>query len=175
MAELSEYQKKSDYQWYAVYTRMNHEKAVEAALRDRHIEVFLPKRKILKRWADRKKWIEEPLFRPYLFVNVSQREYARVLQTPSVIKYICFGGKAAPVNEKEIEFLKTLENSQVDYEVSAISFRPLQKVIVTHGLFSGQSGEVMRENGRTRLVVKVGQVNCAVMLDIDHRYLEVMN
>jgi len=88
MAEPSTYIINSKYKWYAVNTRLNHEKKVEESLKEKNIEVFLPKKKTLRMWSDRKKWVEEPLFRPYVFVNVSHKEYYQVLQTPSVISYI---------------------------------------------------------------------------------------
>jgi len=103
---FQKYSINSEYKWYAIYTRLFHEKAVESSLINNNIEVFLPKRKILHKWSDRKKWIEEPLFRPYLFVRVSNKEYYKVLQTTSVLNYICFEGKAAPIPDNQIEFIK---------------------------------------------------------------------
>ena len=117
MAEPSKYTINSEYKWFAVYTRLNHEKKVRESLKEKNIEVFLPTKKTIRKWSDRAKWIEEPLFRPYVFVYVSNKEYYKVLQTPSVISYICFEGKAAQIKDKEIMFIKALVNEPVAYEV----------------------------------------------------------
>lgn len=163
------------YCWYAIYTRLNHEKAVELALREKSIEVFLPTRKTLRVWSDRKKWIEEPLFRSYMFVRVSNKEYHKVIQTPSVIKYICFGGRVAPVREKEIELVKTLVSETIDFELTDVPYLTSQSVRVTHGPFSGHTGKVIRVNGKTRLVVRLDHVQCSVSLDVDQDCLAPVN
>ena len=53
MAKPYSYTLNSEYRWYALYTRLNHEKRVENALLEKQIEVFLPKRKVLREWSDR--------------------------------------------------------------------------------------------------------------------------
>jgi transcriptional antiterminator RfaH len=165
MAEPSTYIINSKYKWYAVNTRLNHEKKVEESLKEKNIEVFLPKKKTLRMWSDRKKWVEEPLFRPYVFVNVSHKEYYQVLQTPSVISYICFDGKAAPINDKDIIFIKALVNEPVAYEVINANYMLSQKVIVTAGPFKDFIGVVIKEKDKTKFVIRIEQVNYLISLD----------
>ena len=172
MAEPSKYTINKEYKWYAVYTRQNHEKKVEELLQEKNIEVFLPKRKTLRMWSDRKKWIEEPLFRPYVFVNVSNKEYYQVLQTPSVFSYICFEGKAAPIKDKEIMFIKALVNEPAPYEVINTDYRLSQKVIVTSGPFKGFNGVVIKEKNKTKFVVRIEQINYLISLDINPLFIE---
>lgn len=172
MAEPSKHIINNEYKWYAVYTRLNHEKKVEESLKEKHIEVFLPVRKTIRRWSDRTKWVEEPLFRPYVFVNVSHKEYYQVLQTPSVIRYICFEGKAAAVNDKEIMFIKVLVNEPVAYEAINATYRLSQKVKVTKGPFRGFTGIVIKEKDKTKFVVRIEQVNYLISLDINPLFIE---
>lgn len=172
MAEPSTYIINSEYKWFAVYTRLNHEKKVEESLKEKNIEVFLPKKKTIRKWSDRAKWIEEPLFRPYVFVNVSHKEYYQVLQTPSVISYICFDGKAAPINDKEIMFIKALVNEPVAYEVINANYMLSQKVIVTAGPFKDFIGVVIKEKDKTKFVVRIEQVNYLISLEINSQFIE---
>ena len=58
----------NEKKWYALYTRYRHEKRVESQLLQKGIETYLPMRKILRKWSDRKKWITEPLFNCYVFI-----------------------------------------------------------------------------------------------------------
>src|SRR5947199_32320 len=67
--------------WYSVYTRPRHEKHVLKELNEKHIEAFLPTYKVRRRWSDRYKIVEEPLFKNYLFVNVDyDRRYYDTLR-----------------------------------------------------------------------------------------------
>lgn len=172
MAEPSKQAINNEYKWYAVYTRLNHEKKVEESLKEKNIEVFLPKRKTLRKWSDRRKWIEEPLFSPYVFVNVSYKEYYKVLQTPSVISYICFEGKAAPIKDKEIRFLRALVNEPVPYELINGNLRLSQKVKVTAGPFKDFTGTVIKEKEKTKFVIRIEQVNYLISLDINPEFVE---
>jgi len=83
--------------WYAVYTRSRTEKQTQELLLRSGIEVYLPLVKNLKQWSDRKKWVEEPLFRSYLFVHISPAEYYDVLNIPGAVRYITFEGKAVAI------------------------------------------------------------------------------
>ena len=67
------------YNWYAIYVKPNGEKKILKNLEEEHIECYLPIKKTLRQWSDRKKWIEEPVFRSYVFVRVSHIEFFKVL------------------------------------------------------------------------------------------------
>jgi transcriptional antiterminator RfaH len=169
MAELLKISTNNAYKWYAIYTRLNHEKSVELSLKEKNIEAFLPKKKTLRIWSDRKKWIEEPLFRPYVFVQVSNKEYEKVLHTPSVLNYVCFEGKAAPIQEKEIDLIRRIVENNLAFEVSGTKYNSTQKVRLINGLFNGYTGEIMRKNGKLRLIVRIDQLSSSIMVDIDQK------
>ena len=60
---------KDHKKWIAVYTKPRHEKTVENELLKKGFEVYLPILKERRKWSDRKKWVEFPLFRSYIFVR----------------------------------------------------------------------------------------------------------
>ena len=66
--------------WYALYTRPRHEKQLFEELTNRGIEAFLPTYKIRRRWSDRYKIVEEPLFKNYLFVRIKFDRYHEALR-----------------------------------------------------------------------------------------------
>src|SRR5512140_1670119 len=72
--------KKSDFHWYALYTRPRAEKMVYSRLEEGGIEAFLPLYKTLRKWSDRKKLVEKPLFSSYVFVNVNNTIRPKVLR-----------------------------------------------------------------------------------------------
>ncbi len=99
---------KPAYKWYAIYTKANNEKKVFDHLKEENIECYLPLRKTLRQWSDRKKWIDVPLFRCYVFVKVSYIEFFSVLKIPGVVYYVSFGGEPQSSPDYQLDFIKTI-------------------------------------------------------------------
>ena len=75
--------------WYAVYVRSRHEKKVHQLLLEKGVESSLPLIKITRKWSDRKKKVEIPLFRGYVFVRIDVGiDKLNILQTDGVVKFI---------------------------------------------------------------------------------------
>ena len=96
--------------WYALYTKSRTEKKTGQELVSKGIETFLPLEKILKEWSDRKKWVEEPLFRSYIFVHINKAEHFKVLNASGIVRFITFEGKAVPIPDLQIEAIKQFIN-----------------------------------------------------------------
>lgn len=160
------------YFWYAIYTKSRAEKKTYILLQQRGIEVYLPLQKRLKQWSDRKKWVEEPLFNSYMFVYVSEREYMNVLQTPGVVRFVSFSGKAAPIREDQINFLKKILSSEEELEISEHQFSVGQKVRVVAGVFHGMTGELVDVKNTKRFIVRFDELNKSIILNIPTVYLE---
>lgn len=161
-----------DYQWYAIYTNPRAEKKTATLLQQRGITVYLPLLKTLKQWSDRKKWVEEPLFRSYIFVNVSEREYLEVLQVHGVVKYISFSGKAASIREDQINNIKLLLSCESELEISEHHFASGEKVTVKAGPFVGLHGELIETKNAKRFLVRFDQMGKSIILNIPTVYLE---
>lgn len=169
------YLEKPNYQWYAIYTKANGEKKLQANFLDQNIECYLPTRKVLKYWSDRKKWVEEPLFRCYIFVRVSYKEFFTALNTPGVVCYVSFGGKAQPIPETQISNIKAFLN-QCDHEVT-LTYERIQKgvnVEVLHGSLKGIKGEVVSICGQTRLVMRIDSMNCSLYANISREEVKLL-
>lgn len=155
------------YLWYALYTRANGEKKLLQNLLDKNIECYLPTKKVLKIWSDRKKWIEEPLFKCYIFVKVSYKEFFNVLNTPGAVCYVSFGGRAQSIPENQINNIKNFL-SQCDHEIT-LTYERIQKgvmVEVLAGSLKGIKGEVTNLYGQTRLVIRIESMNCSLYANI---------
>ena len=84
--------------WYALYTRPRHEKQVLDDLTHRSIDAFLPTYRIRRRWSDRYKVVEEPLFKNYLFVQVDWSSgYYETLRPYGAVSFVMFDGKPAEI------------------------------------------------------------------------------
>ena len=100
--------------WYAVYTRSRHEKRLMDLLSEKGIEAYVPMRKVLHQWSDRKKFVEEPIIRSYCFVKVNFKSYYEVLNTHGAVRYVWFTGKPAAIPERQINTLKAITGANVE-------------------------------------------------------------
>lgn len=159
-----------NYQWYAIYTKSNAEKKLFNNLKDKGIECFLPTRKVKRNWIDSRKWDEEPLFRCYLFVRVSYREFFTALNTPGVVCFISSGGKAQAIPEIQINNIKTFL-SQNDHEVS-ISYEQIAKgrfMEISNGSLAGVHGEIVTINGQTKLLTRLDSLKCCLYTNLTEK------
>jgi len=154
--------------WYALWTRSRFEKKLLSELSDRDIEVFLPMREVLSRWKDRRKKVWLPLFPGYIFVNhVNTPENRfRILNIPGAVRFVGQEGRAEPVPEEQIEYVrKFLESSiAVDpYPYMHIGSR----VEVIAGPLKGIQGILVEKRGKFRFVVQVDLIRQAVSVEIN--------
>lgn len=129
---------------------------MHAALIKNGIIAYLPLLRTIKQWSDRKKWVEEPLFRSYLFVFISEKEYYEVLNTPGAVRYVAFEGKAVPVPEKQIEAIRYfLNEASPDILPGDMALEPGQAVAITRGPLHGLTGELVSIHGHKKVRVRI--------------------
>src|ERR1700744_6480890 len=92
--------------WYPVYTNPRAEIKAHRALTDKGIVSYLPLHRQLKQWSDRKKWVDEPFIRSYLFVYIKESERTAVLMTKGISRFIYFSGEIATIPDRQIEDLR---------------------------------------------------------------------
>jgi len=163
---------KPNYQWYALYTRANGERKLLECLQEKNIECYLPMKKVLKVWSDRKKWVEFPLLSGYCFVNITRREYDRVLRCANVVCYVTFEGKAAVIPEIQIDALRRV-SKQFDFylSVSHENFEPGQKVEVIAGPMIGARGELVKASGKHKFIIRLDELKSVVAIEIPVEHL----
>ena len=97
--------------WYAVYTKPRWEKKVAELLARQGMEQYCPLNKVQRQWSDRKKTIEEPLFKSYVFIHVKEDALLNVKQTDGVINLLYWLGKPAVIKDFEIEAIRNFLSS----------------------------------------------------------------
>lgn len=106
-----------NYKWYTLYVRSRHEKSVCQELSGQGIQTFLPLKHTRKRWSDRLKDIEEPMFPNYLFVKINCREYFQVLNLRSVFSFISFDQEPYVMNENVIQAINDIITRNISFEI----------------------------------------------------------
>lgn len=159
--------------WYAVYTKPRNEKKVYARLVEKGIETFLPLQKKLKQWSDRKKMVEEPLFRSYIFVHIGQKQYYDVLNTIGVVRYITFEGKAVPIPNRQIDQIKQLLVQDIELEAVEGYIEPGTKVEVKFGSLQGIEGEMVEHAGKKKVVIRIDHISHSLLVTLPTEYVVV--
>src|ERR1700730_11997668 len=88
--------------WYALPNRARNEKAISERLQEQGLTTFLPLVTEVRRWSDRKKKVELPLFSCYVFVKLvaaNNEERMRVYRTNGVFRIVSMRGEAVPIPE----------------------------------------------------------------------------
>lgn len=154
--------------WFAVQTRPRYEKKVGVRLRERYVETFVPLLNVSRRWSDRHRLVEEPLFPGYLFVRITPFQTARVnvLQTIGVKGFVGGRGIGAPVPDAEIQsIMRVLAHS------TAIQIHPYvvvgQRVRIRGGYLDGVEGILAAINGGKGLIVSVQLIQRSVSLRLE--------
>ena len=157
----------TDPQWVALYTRSRHEKKVETQLIEKKIPVYLPMKRALKKWSDRKKWVEEPLFGSYIFIKGDAEERYRAVQCAGVVRLVTFNGKLAIVREEEIGMIRRILADVTDMESFSVSFSIGDNVEIESGPLAGLRGRLEEVRGETRFLVSITSIAQGIHFNVD--------
>ena len=165
-------EKQQDEKWFALYTRSRHEKLLHRELAKKGIDSFLPLRKVVRNWSDRKKIIEEPLFKGYLFVHIPWIKKLDVLNTVGAVHFI--GPRPSEpleVPEKELAAIRRFVD--VDIQIDPFPYlKEGERVYVRSGPFKGAEGFVVRKDKHCRLVISLDMLMQSVSIQIDQACVE---
>ncbi len=159
--------------WYALYTRSRAEKKVLQEFRDTGIECYLPLRKTIKQWSDRKKKVEEPVIRSYIFVRIRPVDKNNVFVSPHIVRYVTHEGKPAVIPDRQMEALKSVVESGVDYEVNTSHLKKGDKVKVTTGALKDVDGEILEIGKNKKLVIRIDHVGYSLTMNIPANFVKL--
>ena len=158
--------------WYAIYVRSRFEKKVYAEL-VKKVECFLPLIENVRTWSDRKKKVQEPLFRGYVFVRIDIQNRLRVLETNGVVKFVGIRDRASAIPEEQINWIKIALRSPDAVKKEQYPYIG-QKVEVVVGFFKGIRGVVSQWKGKTRLVISVDSISQAISFEVQPEFLSAI-
>jgi transcription antitermination factor NusG len=154
------------YPWFALQVRMRHESGVADHLEGKGYEWFLPLYKTRRRWSDRVKQVDSPLFPGYLFCRFNPHDRLPILKTPGVTQIVGYNHVPVPVDEQEIEAIRTLVASGVPNFPCAY-LEVGSKVRIEAGALRGLEGILMELKGKRRLVLSITLLQRSVAVEID--------
>ncbi len=162
---------KDDLQWWALYTRHQHEKVVADMLAAKGFEVFLPLYDSIRRWKDRQKLLSLPLFPCYVFVRGGVKGRLQIITTPGVHTVLNHGDHVAVIPENEIESIRRTVDGHFRTEPHPF-IRCGDRVRVIRGSLQGLEGILVRKKNQFRLVLSVDMLAKSVAVEIDSTDVE---
>ena len=152
--------------WFALQVRTTRESSVASLLRGRGYTPFLPLYRCRKRWSDRVKVVDAPLFPGYVFCRLNIQNRLPVLMTPGVMQIVGYSRMPAPVDEAEIDAIQTIVAS--GFPNQPWPFLQLGDwVRIERGPLCGLEGILLSIKGSHRLVLSVSLLHRSVALEID--------
>jgi transcription antitermination factor NusG len=156
--------------WFAVLIRTGREKTANLLLENAGYECFLPLNKYTRRWSDRIKEFEVPMFPGYLFCRMNPQNRLPVLMTPGVIQIVGTGKTPIPVEEEEIAAIQRVRKS-------GLATMPWPYLQVGHvariddGPLRGMTGIVIKIKSGLKLVLSVSLLQRSVAVEVDRSWV----
>lgn len=165
-------EKKLEKKWYAIYTKPRWEKKIDTVLVRKGVESWCPLQKVERQWSDRKKIVEEPLFKSYVFVHIDDTERSKVLMTDGALNFVHYLGKPAVIKEEEVNNIKSYL-AEKDAQISIISdagFRSGDLIKVNYGVFMDKEGTVIR-GGKKKVYVQLQSLGQVMIVEFPAEFL----
>jgi transcription antitermination factor NusG len=152
--------------WYAVYTKPRWEKKVHGLLLENGFEAYCPLNKVQKKWSDRLKLVEEPLFKSYVFVRVTETGKPAVRMIRGVVNFVYWMGKPAIVRDQEIATIRKFLDEYRNVKAEALVLAPDAKVKIQRGAFMDKEAKVLKIQG-SRVQVVIHSIGYSLVAFID--------
>ena len=165
--------------WYAIYTKPRWEKKVYGFLAEKGLEVYCPLNRVRKKWSDRVKWVEEPLFKSYVFVKLPEAALPSVRLVSGVVNFVYWLGKPAKIRDKEIDDIRKFLNDHDEVQVLPVEPQAQaepqanDKITIRKGILMNTEARVIKvlknkvqvviESLGCRLVAVLNKSNVAVV------------
>jgi transcription antitermination factor NusG len=154
------------WSWFALQVRARHEKTTAALLQYKSYEWFLPLYVCKRRWSDRIKEFELPLFPGYLFCRFDIHNRLPILKTPGVLSIVGIGKTAVPIEDREIAAIQCVVKSGLPTQPWPF-LQVGQRVRIDSGALCGLEGIVVNFKSQARLIVSVTLLKRSVAVEID--------
>ena len=160
--------------WYVIHARSKHEAKVESALRQRGVEIFLPRITVRSRRQDRRLFLQVPLFPSYLFVRtvLEPCAYYEIIRLPGVVRLLGIHGRPGTVPSEQVDSIKAIVASDRPYYPWDYLGQGRQ-VRIMEGPLTGTIGIILRRREKKqRLVVAVELFQRSVAVELEEEAVE---
>ena len=150
--------------WYVFYLRSRHEKKVITELEKQNILSYLPLRKVLKQYSDRKKWVEEPVFKSYVFIKTFHDNLYNLVQIPGIVTWVRYAGLPATIREDHLDLIRKLIQNNTEFEIQETRYKVGDEITLTQGPFIGHKGHILQIRGKNRFLIVLDNLNLTLVV-----------
>ncbi len=165
----------TDPQWVAVYTTAHAERQVEARCKENGWDAYVPTERRARKWSDRVKMVDWPLFPSYCFVRITALDVVPLRNLQGVVMIIRFGNDYAIVPDNDIEVIRKALQEKVEYRIeNAEHLRKGSRVRVRAGQFAGLTGELLKVGNDKLFAVRLEVLNQLFTVPLEEELLEAL-
>jgi transcription antitermination factor NusG len=157
--------------WYALFTRYQHEKPVAQALANKNYEVYLPLCNVTRQWQARSKQLWLPLFPSYVFIRGGMDRPLQIVSTPGVVHVVRFGGRPAIVSEAQLDAVRKILGSHAAVEPHPYLAHG-DRVRVKSGVLAGLEGVLIRKKNLAHLVISMQMLGRSAAVEVEMSNIE---
>lgn len=163
----------SEPRWFAIYTPYKREKHVNQLLVRKGIDAYVPLQTLTRRYTRKIKQVELPLFNRYVFVKIVKGDYVKVLETEGVIQFVKIGGNLLSIPEEEISLIKRVIGESIPLNCTKPSYEVGDRVEIIAGNLTGIEGTLVKEEGKTQMLVDLHYLGYSLRIHIDQSLLRM--
>ncbi|GEP95477.1 UpxY family transcription antiterminator [Chitinophaga cymbidii] len=160
--------------WYAVYTKARWEKKVADLLARKQLESYCPLNHVERQWSDRRKLVQEPLFKSYVFVRIPESKKNLVRETEGIINFVYWLGKPAVINDYEIDLIKRFLREYKSATLEQFPIRQNDLVEITAGPLMHQRGRIL-EVGKNKVKAVLNSLGFAMIATVRNNEVAVLD
>lgn len=162
--------------WFVLYTKPHHEMRVAEALRELSIDFYLPLVKSLRRWGNRNRKIDVPIFHSYVFIYLKGlKDYYEGLKPAGVVKYLKFGDEFARVDKKVIVKIQEVVKYGESIEVKETYSEVERTSSICDGPLKGLSCEIIDSGRKQFLIVRVKLLGRQLTASVPRACVQLQN
>src|SRR5580700_32391 len=164
----------ASHPWFALRVKSRSEKIVSTIARNKGFEEFLPLYQSRRRWSDRFKSVDVPLFPGYMFCRLNPEFRLPLLTIPGVLSFVGIGKVPVPIDDAEIDTIQRTLGAGLLAEPYPF-LEVGQRVRLAEGPLAGLEGLLVEVRKQHRILVSVSLLKRSVAVEIDRHWVRPLD
>ena len=161
--------------WHVLTVKKGCEKQVTRDLRALGFDTLMPFRRVIRQWSDRRKRLDEPLFRGYAFVCVSEARRSEVFAAGKNMAFLRHEGRPCLLRDAEVELLRHWSQGIDPPETDSYGqLRPGSLVEIVEGAFLGYRGIIRAVDNDNRLRLELLFTGSLSLATVEHTLVKLI-
>ena len=160
--------------WFALRVKSRCEKVVATIAQNKGFEGFLPFYQSRRRWSDRLKLVELPLFPGYVFCRLDQHHRLPLLTIPGVLHLVGSGKIPTPIDDREVAAIQRAVRSGLLTEPYPF-LEVGQRVRLEDGPLAGLEGIFVGTSKQQRIIVSLALLKRSVAVAIEPHWAKPLD